>query len=87
MKYELRERHIDWEWVEVSKGAEKKERSKGKWAVEREDQGRQINKEYGLWKTQQAEKVAEGCFGAPHGKEGMTGWRSLENMSQVDLEF
>jgi hypothetical protein len=28
-----------------------------------------------------------GCFGAPHGKEGKTGWRSPENMGQVDLGF
>jgi hypothetical protein len=26
--------------------------------------------------TQQAEEDTNGCFGAPHGKEGGTGWRS-----------
>jgi hypothetical protein len=71
----------------VVKEAEKKERSKGKLVVEREDQGRQINKEDGSWTTQQVEKDINECFGAPHGKEGKTGWRSPENTGQVDLGF
>jgi hypothetical protein len=33
------------------------------------------------------EKSTNGCFGAPHGKEGKTGWRSPENVGQVDLGF
>jgi hypothetical protein len=27
------------------------------------------------------------CFGEPRGKEGKTGWRSPENVGQVDLGF
>jgi hypothetical protein len=32
-------------------------------------------------------KSTIGFFGAPRKKEGKTGWRSPENMSQVDLWF
>jgi hypothetical protein len=49
---------------------------KEKQVVEREDQGRQRNKEDGSWTTQQVEEDTNGCFGAPRGKEGRTGWRS-----------
>jgi hypothetical protein len=45
------------------------------------------NKEEGSWTTQQVEKSIVGCFGAPHEKKGKTGWRSPENMGQVDLGF
>jgi hypothetical protein len=45
------------------------------------------SKEDGSWTTQQVEKSTNGCFGAPHGKEGKTGWRSPENVGQVDLGF
>ena len=33
------------------------------------------------------EKAINGCFGAPHKKEGKTGWQSHENVGQVDLGF
>jgi hypothetical protein len=33
------------------------------------------------------EKSTVGCFGAPREKEGKTGWRSPENVGQVDLGF
>jgi hypothetical protein len=74
MKYEERGRHTNRGRVEVVKEAEKKERSKEKRVVEREDQGRQINKEDGSWTTQQEEEDTNGCFGAPRRKEGRTGW-------------
>jgi hypothetical protein len=32
-------------------------------------------------------KTTVGCFGAPREKEGKTGWRSPENVGQVDLGF
>jgi hypothetical protein len=32
-------------------------------------------------------KTTIGFFGAPHEKEGKTGWRIPENMGQVDLGF
>jgi hypothetical protein len=62
----------------VVKEAEKKERSKGKLVIEREDQGRQINKEDGSWTTQQAEKDTNECFGAPRGKEGRQAGEALK---------
>jgi hypothetical protein len=37
----------------VAKEVEKKKKSKGKKAIEREDRGRHISKEYGSWTTQQ----------------------------------
>jgi hypothetical protein len=46
-----------------------------------------ISKEEGSWTCQQVEKSTVGCFGAPCEKEGKTGWRSPENMGQVDLGF
>jgi hypothetical protein len=58
----------------VVKEEETKERSKRKKVVEREDRGRQINKEDGLWTTQEAKKSKGICFGAPHREEGKTGW-------------
>jgi hypothetical protein len=84
---ELRGRHNDCYWVEVSKRKEKMERSKRKKFIERGDQGRQISKKEGTWTNQLVEKDIVGCFGAPHEKEGKTGWRSLENTGQVDLGF
>jgi hypothetical protein len=33
---------------------------------------------------QKAEEDANKCFGAPHEKEGKTGWESAENLGQVD---
>jgi hypothetical protein len=44
-------------------------------------------KEDGSWTTQQAEKFINGFFGAHRGKEGKAGWRSPENVGQVDLGF
>jgi len=44
VKYELRRRNIDREWVEVVKESENKEKRKEKLAARREHQGRQINK-------------------------------------------
>jgi hypothetical protein len=73
-KYEVRGRHTNRGRVEVVKEAEKKERSKGKQVVEREDQGRQRNKEDRSWTSQQVEEDTNGCFGAPRGEEGRTGW-------------
>jgi hypothetical protein len=32
-------------------------------------------------------KIHRRVLGAPHGKEGKIGWRSLENVGQVDLGF
>jgi hypothetical protein len=46
-----------------------------------------ISKEDGSWTTQQEEKSTVGFFGAPRRKEGKTGWRSMENVGQVDLGF
>jgi hypothetical protein len=60
----------------VVKEAEKKERSKGKQVVGREDLGRQRNKEDESWTGQQEEEDTNRCFGAPRRKEGRTGWRS-----------
>jgi hypothetical protein len=37
--------------------------------------------------TQKEEKSTIRCFGAPREKEGKTGWRSPENMGQIDLGF
>jgi hypothetical protein len=37
--------------------------------------------------TQEVEKSTTGCFGAPHKKEGKTGWRSPKKEDQVDLGF
>jgi hypothetical protein len=71
----------------VIKEAEKKERSKGKRVIGREDRGRQINKEDGSWTTQKMEKATNGCFGAPRGEEGKTGWQSPKITGQVDLGF
>jgi hypothetical protein len=34
-----------------------------------------------------SEKSTVRCFGAPCEKEGKTGWRSPENVGQVDLGF
>jgi hypothetical protein len=58
----------------VVKEVEKKERSKGKQVVGREDQGRQRSKEDESWTSQQVEEDTNRCFGAPHGEEGRTGW-------------
>jgi hypothetical protein len=44
----------------VVKEVEKKEQSKGKQAIEREDQRRQISKEYRSWTSQQVEKDTNG---------------------------
>jgi hypothetical protein len=44
--------------------------------VKREDQGRQRSKEDESWTGHQAEEDTNGCFGAPRGEEGRTGWRS-----------
>jgi hypothetical protein len=63
----------------VTKREEKTERSKRKKVIGWGDRGRQINKEYGSWMTQQVEKATNGCFGAPRKQEGKTGWRSPEN--------
>jgi hypothetical protein len=60
----------------VVKEAEKKERSKGKQVIEREDLGRKSEKEDGSWTSQQVEEDINGCFGAPHGEEGRIGRRS-----------
>jgi len=62
MKCELHKRHIDWDRVKVVKEVEKKERSKGKWVVGREDRGKHISKEDGLLTTQQAKKSTNGCL-------------------------
>jgi GH18 family chitinase len=70
-----------------SKKRKRRSEVRKKLVVGREDQGRQINKEDGSWTTQQAEKSTNGCFGAPRGKEGKTGWQSPENVGQVDLGF
>jgi hypothetical protein len=35
--------------------------------------------------NQEVEKTTIGCFGAPHKKEGKTGWQSPEKVDQVDL--
>ena len=75
---------------EGSKWLKKKKRKKEvreNLVVGREDQGRQISKEDGSWKTQQVEKYTNGCFGALRGKGVRTGWRSPENAGQVDLGF
>jgi hypothetical protein len=58
----------------VTKITEKMEQSKIKQVVGRGERGRQIKKEYGSWMTQQVEKATNTCFGAPHEKEGKTGW-------------
>jgi hypothetical protein len=63
------------------------ERSKRKQVVGRGERGRHISKEDGSWMTYQAEKSTNRCFGAPRKKEGKTGWRSPENVGQVDLGF
>jgi len=65
----------------------KKEKKKEKLVVGREDRGRQRSKEDRSRTTQLVEKDINMCFGAPRGKEGKTGWRSPENMGQVDLGF
>jgi hypothetical protein len=44
-------------------------------------------KKEGSWKTQQVEKNTNRCFRTPCRKEGGIGWRSPENMGQVDLGF
>jgi hypothetical protein len=72
---------------EVAKGAEKMEQSAREKSIRREDQGEHISKKYGLWTTQEVEKDIVGCFGEPCRKEGKTGWRSPENVIQVDLGF
>jgi hypothetical protein len=63
------------------------ERSPREQAIRRGDRGRNINKEDGSWTTQQEEKATDRCFGAPRRKEGKKGWRSPENVGQVDLGF
>jgi hypothetical protein len=60
----------------VVKEAEKKERSKGKQVVGREDLGRQSSKEDESWTGQQAEEDTNRCFGSPRRKEGRTCWQS-----------
>jgi hypothetical protein len=64
----------------VVKEAEKKDWSKGKKLVEREDLGRQRSKEDGSWRSQQTNEDINGCFGAPCEEEERTGWRSLEKV-------
>jgi hypothetical protein len=71
----------------VTKREEKMEGSKRKQVVGWREKGRQINKEDGSWMTQQAKKDTNRCFGAPRKKEGKIGWRSPENVGQVDLGF
>jgi hypothetical protein len=39
------------------------------------------------WTTQQVKEGVNICVGAPHVKEGKSGWQSLENVGQVDLGF
>ena len=56
-------------------------------SLDEEIEDEHISKEDGSWTTQQAEKSIVGFFGAPREKEGNTGWRSPENMGQVDLGF
>jgi len=51
------------------KEEKKTKRSKGKWSIEWEDRGRQINKEYQSRKTQQMETNFNKCFGSPCGKD------------------
>jgi hypothetical protein len=71
----------------VVKEALKKERSKGKKSIEREDQGGHRIKEDRSWTSQQAEEDTNGCFGPPHREEGRIGRRSPEKASYVDLGF
>jgi hypothetical protein len=76
-----------WSYVLVNKKEKNMERSKRNQVVGRGDRGRQISKKEGSWTSQQEEKSTIGFFGAPHEKEGKTGWRSPENTGQVDLGF
>jgi hypothetical protein len=71
----------------VVKEEEKKERSKGKKVVVREYLGRQSNKEDESCTGQQVEEDTNRCFGAPHGEEGITGWRNPQNVGYVDLRI
>jgi hypothetical protein len=56
-------------------------------SIEREDQGRQINKKMDRGQLNKWKNPSTECFGAPRRKEGKTGWRSPENVGQVDLGF
>jgi hypothetical protein len=49
---------------------------KEKKVVEREDQGRQCDKEDRSWTSQQLEEDTKECVGAPREKEGRMEWRS-----------
>jgi hypothetical protein len=71
----------------VRKREEKMERSKRKKVLDEEIEEDKSTRKTDHGQLSKWKNPLGRCFGAPRRKEGKTGWRSPENMGQVDLGF